>query len=414
MYGFIPSATTENAASPPPENRSSRPKIGLPFEERRELGLVDARHRHGGQQPEDDEQAQDVEDPAPDVGRAEGVQQRVEHGISRSGRRTVPWSPARPAARRRRRRRPSRPPRTRRSPRRVGVGVGLGLRSGLAALRRLGRGRLVGGLARLGRGLDVGSAAALALVLAFGSAAAGATSTPRAASGWVGISRTLTTPPAASIFARADAVNASATTNSGDGQLTGAEDLERLVERPDEADGAQDVLVDRDLAAAALSPPWRPSLAGASACSNAPRATSASMAPTFTTSYSTRKRFLKPRSFGMRMWSGVWPPSNQGGMRAAGAGLLALRAAAGGLALAGRDAASDPDARPCASPRRAGDRGVSCLLPGVAVGDLLDGHEEADLADHPAGGGIVGDRARAADAVAGPARGRSPGCARCG
>ena len=38
------------------------------------------------------------------------------------------------------------------------------------------------------------------------------------------------------------------------------------------------------------------------------------MAPTFTTSYSTLKRFLKPRSFGMRMWSGVWPPSNQGGI----------------------------------------------------------------------------------------------------
>ena len=30
MYGFIPNATTENAASPPPENRSSSPKIGLP------------------------------------------------------------------------------------------------------------------------------------------------------------------------------------------------------------------------------------------------------------------------------------------------------------------------------------------------------------------------------------------------
>ena len=38
------------------------------------------------------------------------------------------------------------------------------------------------------------------------------------------------------------------------------------------------------------------------------------MAPTLTTSYSILNRFLKPRSFGMRMWSGVWPPSNQGGI----------------------------------------------------------------------------------------------------
>ena len=38
------------------------------------------------------------------------------------------------------------------------------------------------------------------------------------------------------------------------------------------------------------------------------------MAPTLTTSYSILNRFLNPRSLGMRMWSGVWPPSNQGGM----------------------------------------------------------------------------------------------------
>ena len=57
-----------------------------------------------------------------------------------------------------------------------------------------------------------------------------------------------------------------------------------------------------------------PALPDGGAASNAPRSTSASMAPTFTTSYSTLNRFLKPRSFGMRMWSGVWPPSNQGGI----------------------------------------------------------------------------------------------------
>jgi len=44
----------------------------------------------------------------------------------------------------------------------------------------------------------------------------------------------------------------------------------------------------------------------------APRSAAAAMAPTFTTSYSILKRFLKPRSFGMRWWSGVCPPSNQG------------------------------------------------------------------------------------------------------
>ena len=35
--------------------------------------------------------------------------------------------------------------------------------------------------------------------------------------------------------------------------------------------------------------------------------------PTLTTWYSTRKRFLKPLSFGSRMWIGIWPPSNPAG-----------------------------------------------------------------------------------------------------
>jgi hypothetical protein len=38
------------------------------------------------------------------------------------------------------------------------------------------------------------------------------------------------------------------------------------------------------------------------------------MRPRFSGAYSTRKRFLKPCSFGVRMWSGVWPPSNQAGI----------------------------------------------------------------------------------------------------
>ncbi len=47
---------------------------GVVLEELLELGAIDARHRHMGQEPEDDEDPEDVEDPAPDVRRPEGVQ----------------------------------------------------------------------------------------------------------------------------------------------------------------------------------------------------------------------------------------------------------------------------------------------------------------------------------------------------
>jgi hypothetical protein len=33
------------------------------------------------------------------------------------------------------------------------------------------------------------------------------------------------------------------------------------------------------------------------------------MSPTLTGWYSVRKRLRKPRSFGSRMWIGIWPPS---------------------------------------------------------------------------------------------------------
>ena len=42
---------------------------------------VDAGHGHVGQHPHDDEHAQDEEDPAADVGGAEGIDQRFEHGL---------------------------------------------------------------------------------------------------------------------------------------------------------------------------------------------------------------------------------------------------------------------------------------------------------------------------------------------
>jgi hypothetical protein len=53
---------------------------------------------------------------------------------------------------------------------------------------------------------------------------------------------------------------------------------------------------------------------GISPDSSLPSSTSWAMSPTLTTSYSTRARFRKPWSFGIRMWIGVWPPSNQAGI----------------------------------------------------------------------------------------------------
>ena len=122
MYGFMPSATTEKCDRPPPENRSSRPTSALPCTKACELRLVDARDRHRRQQPEDDQQAEDVQDPAPDVGRAEGVEERFEHGSGVVAGRLVRPSLGRG--------------------RLVGIGLGGGL--GLVGGRRAGIGRLGG------------------------------------------------------------------------------------------------------------------------------------------------------------------------------------------------------------------------------------------------------------------------------
>ncbi len=129
--------------------------------------------------------------------------------------------------------------------------------------------------------------------------------TPRAASGVLGISRTLTLPPAASILARADPVNASATTNSGVDSSPAPRILSGLFRvRTSPTARRMSWLTVTGVLAEALPP----------SSSNAPASASAPIAPMFTTSYSTLNRFLKPRSFGMRMWSGVWPPSNQAGI----------------------------------------------------------------------------------------------------
>ena len=114
-------------------------------------------------------------------------------------------------------------------------------------------------------------------------------------------------PPAASILALADAVNASATTNSGV-EISPAPrifiGLLSVRTSPTARRMSWLMVTGADFDAFLASP----------SSSNAPASASAPIAPMLTTSYSTLKRFLKPRSFGIRRWRGVWPPSNHGGM----------------------------------------------------------------------------------------------------
>ena len=53
---------------------------------------------------------------------------------------------------------------------------------------------------------------------------------------------------------------------------------------------------------------------GRSPSGSRPISIAALIAPTLTTSYSIRLMLRKPCSFGIRMWIGVWPPSNQAGI----------------------------------------------------------------------------------------------------
>ena len=183
MYGFTPSAMIENVARPPPENRSSSCRNGLAAMTCVERVLVDARHGHVGEPPHDDQHPQDEEDAAPDVRRAKGVDEGVEHraSVPVAASADPPSSSAgSPAARPRRRR---------------------------------------------------WSSAAVA-------AAAGSSRR-----GFSGV-RLWSVPPAASILARALAVNASASTNMGTDDLAVAEDLDRHALLGDEPGRAQDLGVD--------------------------------------------------------------------------------------------------------------------------------------------------------------------------
>ena len=289
MYGFTPRATIEKFDRPPPEIRSSTPMRALPAKNCCELLPVDARDRHVGQEPEDDQDGEDVEDPAPDVGRPEGVQQRFEHGLrglavvgrvglcvdvagrcfrvvgcvarlerrlvrpsSASGVAACPWTRAsavgvgalgvgldRSAAA---------------SARRVGIGLG-GLRLGLRCLRppwrasprpRRPRPPGLGSAARVGPVVDLPVGGCPAGGRSRLSRGPGAAPSPTPIAGCVstGTSRTDTVPPAASILATADFVKASATTNSGVDRSPAPRIFSGLLEGPDEPDGAQDVLVD--------------------------------------------------------------------------------------------------------------------------------------------------------------------------
>ena len=81
MYGFTPRAIDREAREAAAGDQVQHAEQGVALEELLELGRVDARHRHVGQEPEDDEHPEDIEDPAPDVRRPEGVQQRLEHWL---------------------------------------------------------------------------------------------------------------------------------------------------------------------------------------------------------------------------------------------------------------------------------------------------------------------------------------------
>src|SRR5436190_21563825 len=122
------------------------------------------------------------------------------------------------------------------------------------------------------------------------------------------------------------------------------------------------------------------------------------MSPTFTTSNSILNRLVKPRSFGMRWWSGVWPPSNQAGM---------VPPARAFWPFVPRPAVLPWPAeipRPTRRERlREPGAGCSscsfmCVYPALLL-HFLDHQQVADLEDHTTDRWVVGMHSRLVDAV---------------
>ena len=90
MYGFTPRPTIESSTGRRPRTGRALRNAWL-LTEVGERRAVDARQRHLGQHPVDDEDPEDEEDPAPDVGRAERVEQGLEHGRLRRPCRAWRW-----------------------------------------------------------------------------------------------------------------------------------------------------------------------------------------------------------------------------------------------------------------------------------------------------------------------------------
>ena len=134
-----------------------------------------------------------------------------------------------------------------------------------------------------------------------------------------------------------------------------------------------------------------------------PASIAALIAPTLTTSYSMSLMLRKPRSFGIRMWSGVWPPSNHAGIEAPARERWPFVPRPAVLPL------------PAAMPRptrvflvtdpSAGRRSwifissFSGVVASAPSGSSSTVTRKRDLADHAADGGVVRQDRRAADAV---------------
>src|SRR4051812_22311627 len=115
--------------------------------------------------------------------------------------------------------------------------------------------------------------------------------------------------------------------------------------------------------------------------------------------YSTRNGLLKPRSFGTRMCSGIWPPSKFILMVSRAPWPLVPRPAV----LPRRPAVPRPTRMPLAFEPGAGFRSWTFIS-----SDLFHLHEVRDLRDHAPDLGAVGQRVRLADAAEAEGPQRSP------